>query len=71
MTSVRNKTKSMTSASSNVVFDDIFTINAIDKDGKKFDRGAVVALSPTMNAVLILHHQCHVCSPTRQIMTWT
>ncbi|KIM67166.1 hypothetical protein SCLCIDRAFT_228185 [Scleroderma citrinum Foug A] len=28
----------MTSASSNVVFDDIFTVNAIDKEGKKFDR---------------------------------
>lgn len=30
----------MSSASSNIVFDDIFTINAIDKEGKKFDRGA-------------------------------
>ncbi|KAH0838433.1 RNA polymerase I [Lanmaoa asiatica] len=29
----------MSSASSNIVFDDIFTINAIDKEGKKFDRG--------------------------------
>lgn len=28
----------MASASSSIVFDDIFTINAIDKDGKKFDR---------------------------------
>ena len=28
----------MTTAGSNIVFDDIFTINAIDKDGKKFDR---------------------------------
>jgi len=28
----------MSSASSNIVFDDIFTINAIDKEGKKFDR---------------------------------
>lgn len=26
------------STSSSIVFDDIFTINAIDKDGKKFDR---------------------------------
>lgn len=32
----------MTSTSSNVVFDDIFTINAVDKDGKKFDRGVCV-----------------------------
>ncbi|KAH8831332.1 RNA polymerase [Flagelloscypha sp. PMI_526] len=28
----------MTSITNNVVFDDIFTINAIDKEGKKFDR---------------------------------
>ncbi|PAV22363.1 RNA polymerase I [Pyrrhoderma noxium] len=28
----------MTTTTSNIVFDDIFTINAIDKDGKKFDR---------------------------------
>ena len=29
----------MTSTVSNIVFDDIFTINAIDKEGKKFERG--------------------------------
>jgi len=29
----------MATAASNIVFDDIFTINAIDKEGKKFDRG--------------------------------
>ncbi|KIY45405.1 RNA polymerase I [Fistulina hepatica ATCC 64428] len=28
----------MTTQSSNIVFDDMFTINAIDKGGKKFDR---------------------------------
>ncbi|GLB36307.1 putative RNA polymerase subunit 8 [Lyophyllum shimeji] len=28
----------MATAASNIVFDDIFTINAIDKEGKKFDR---------------------------------
>ncbi|KAL0580315.1 DNA-directed RNA polymerases I, II, and III subunit RPABC3 [Marasmius crinis-equi] len=28
----------MSSTSSNIVFDDIFTINAIDKEGKRFDR---------------------------------
>ncbi|KAL1952051.1 hypothetical protein VTO73DRAFT_1200 [Trametes versicolor] len=28
----------MSSNTSNIVFDDIFTINAIDKEGKKFDR---------------------------------
>jgi hypothetical protein len=30
----------MSSTTSNIVFDDIFTINGIDKEGKKFDRGA-------------------------------
>ncbi len=30
---------SMASAASNIVFDDIFTISSIDKEGKKFDRG--------------------------------
>ena len=30
----------MSSNTSNVLFDDIFTINDIDKEGKKFDRGA-------------------------------
>ena len=29
----------MASTVSSIVFDDIFTINAIDKDGKKFERG--------------------------------
>lgn len=29
----------MASNASNIVFDDIFAINAIDKEGKKFDRG--------------------------------
>ncbi|KAG6878427.1 hypothetical protein C0993_007028 [Termitomyces sp. T159_Od127] len=28
----------MTTTASSIVFDDIFTINAIDKEGKKFDR---------------------------------
>ncbi|KAH7915390.1 RNA polymerase I [Hygrophoropsis aurantiaca] len=28
----------MAATASNVVFDDIFTVNAIDKEGKKFDR---------------------------------
>jgi hypothetical protein len=29
----------MASTSSSIVFDDIFTTDDIDKDGKKFDRG--------------------------------
>lgn len=32
----------MATTSSNIVFDDIFTLNAIDKEGKKFDRGVVL-----------------------------
>lgn len=39
----------MASNTSNIVFDDIFTINAIDKEGKKFDRGM-------FEFVLFLHH---------------
>lgn len=31
----------MSSVSSSIVFDDIFTISDIDKDGKKFDRGSI------------------------------
>jgi hypothetical protein len=34
----------MASTASNIVFDDIFTINAIDKEGKKFERGSLLAL---------------------------
>lgn len=30
-----------TPASSNVVFDDIFTVEDIDREGRKFDRGAL------------------------------
>jgi hypothetical protein len=29
----------MAASASNIVFDDMFTISAIDKEGKKFDRG--------------------------------
>jgi hypothetical protein len=29
----------MAATSSSIVFDDIFTIESIDKEGKKFDRG--------------------------------
>lgn len=34
----------MAATASNVVFDDLFTISATDKDGKKFDRGGVSRL---------------------------
>jgi len=34
----------MANTSSSIIFDDIFTINAIDKEGKKFDRGPSVRL---------------------------
>jgi hypothetical protein len=33
----------MAAAVSSIVFDDIFTIDAIDKEGKKFDRGPAFA----------------------------
>jgi hypothetical protein len=29
----------MAASSSNIVFDDMFTLSGIDKEGKKFDRG--------------------------------
>ncbi|TRM65768.1 RNA polymerase [Schizophyllum amplum] len=35
----------MASASSNIIFDDIFAIEDIDRAGKKFDRGAFCALA--------------------------
>lgn len=35
----RRRTTTMTSGPSNVLFDDLFTIDDIDKEGKKFDRG--------------------------------
>jgi len=35
----------MANTSSNIVFDDIFTLDAIDKEGRKFDRGlALISL---------------------------
>jgi len=34
----------MAAVVSSIVFDDIFTINAIDKEGKKFDRGLTYQL---------------------------
>lgn len=39
----------MASASSNILFDDLFTIESIDKEGKKFDRGSsrFLLLDPT------------------------
>ena len=39
----------MSATVSNIVFDDIFTINDIDKEGKKFDRGpSFLALFPVL-----------------------
>lgn len=35
----------MSAPTSNIVFDDIFTINGIDKEGKKFDRGILSSFS--------------------------
>lgn len=41
-----------TNNASNMVFDDIFTINAIDKEGKKFDRG--MSFDHTSNVHVVL-----------------
>jgi hypothetical protein len=41
----------MAAAVSSIVFDDIFTINAIDKEGKKFDRGPALRLLPSILTV--------------------
>ena len=41
----RLKTRlAMSSGPSNVLFDDLFTINGIDLEGKKFDRGTIQSL---------------------------
>ena len=34
----------MATTSSSLLFDDIFTISAIDKEGKKFDRGSATPM---------------------------
>ncbi|KAL9716090.1 DNA-directed RNA polymerases I, II, and III subunit RPABC3 [Leucoagaricus gongylophorus] len=39
----------MATTSSNIVFDDIFTLNAIDKEGKKFDRGVNYDMDLTLD----------------------
>ena len=56
-------------ASSNIVFDDIFRINAIDREGKKFDRGASLSLYIMRRLTIV--HQSHVYTRTHKIMTWT
>jgi len=45
---------SMASAASSIIFDDIFTINAIDKEGKKFDRGLTCLLCPPGPSLTLL-----------------
>lgn len=44
----------MASAASSIIFDDIFTINAIDKEGKKFDRGLTCLLCPPGPSLTLL-----------------
>lgn len=61
----------MTTAASNIVFDDIFTISAIDKEGKKFDRGSFVSSFPSsINLIILDLLQCRVYTHTQKIMTW-
>ena len=59
----------MSAAVSNIVFDDIFTINAIDKEGKKFDRG------PGFQALFGLNNHFYTLQfpdsmATQKIMIW-
>lgn len=59
----------MTTVASSVVFDDIFTIESIDKEGKKFDRGI-------SHSFQYLRAQCtrlqfRDSMDTLKTMTWT
>ena len=35
---------------SHILFDDLFNVSAVDRDGKKFDRGAVIILPRATDA---------------------
>lgn len=64
----------MSSNTSNIVFDDIFTINAIDKEGKKFDRGThfpVCLLALASHSPPLIPRQSRACTRTRKTTTWT
>ena len=70
----------MSSNTSNVLFDDIFTINGIDKEGKKFDRGAGAAATffyrtPTRSLLTSSSHalclQSRACTRILKTTTWT
>ncbi|KAG9128119.1 DNA-directed RNA polymerases I, II, and III subunit RPABC3 [Ceratobasidium sp. 392] len=53
----------MTSAQSNIIFDDLFTITAIDMDGKKFDRvSRLVATSSNLGMHLTLDYNIELYS---------
>lgn len=60
----------MTAIASNIVFDDIFTINAIDKEGKKFDRGSLISLLRIAFTDIRLS-QSHGYMPILKTTTWT
>ena len=59
----------MSATVSNIVFDDIFTINAIDKEGKKFDRGVAFAFTLLLN-ITSYNAQFPGSTLTRKTMTW-
>jgi len=61
----------MTTATSNIVFDDIFTINAIDKEGKKFDRGSSTFPGSKMTTNQAPPHKCPAYMPIPKTTTWT
>jgi len=57
----------MAAAVSSIVFDDIFTIDAIDKEGKKFDRGPVFAFHRFFSS---RSAQSRDYTPIQKIMIW-
>ncbi|QRV76750.1 RNA polymerase rpb8 domain-containing protein [Ceratobasidium sp. AG-Ba] len=53
----------MTSTQSNIVFDDLFTVTAIDMDGKKFDRvSRLVATSSNLGMHMTLDYNIELYS---------
>jgi hypothetical protein len=59
----------MVSAGSSIIFDDIFTINAIDKEGKKFDRGMKTRV-PRFYDLQNDWYQCPGCMLIPRTMIW-
>lgn len=60
----------MTTTTSNIVFDDLFTINAIDKDGRKFDRGAWLVLNRSAKPLVQISVICSIAALRKIIKLW-